>query len=40
MIIFWLLMVVFILVCVALGFFVLIQSDKGGGISGARYYWR
>jgi preprotein translocase subunit SecG len=35
MIIFWLLMVVFILVCVALGFFVLIQSDKGGGISGA-----
>jgi preprotein translocase subunit SecG len=35
MILFWLLMVVFILVCLLLGFFILIQSDKGGGISGA-----
>lgn len=35
MIIFWLLVVVFILVCLLLGFFILIQSDKGGGISGA-----
>ncbi|MBN2036681.1 MAG: preprotein translocase subunit SecG [Chitinispirillaceae bacterium] len=35
MIIFWLLVVVFILVCILLCFFVLIQSDKGGGISGA-----
>jgi preprotein translocase subunit SecG len=35
MILFWLLVVVFIVVCFALGFFILIQSDKGGGISGA-----
>ena len=35
MIIFWLLVIVFILVCILLGFFILIQSDKGGGISGA-----
>jgi preprotein translocase subunit SecG len=35
MIIFWLLLVAFVLVCIALCFFVLIQSDKGGGISGA-----
>ena len=35
MIIFWLLVIVFILICILLGFFILIQSDKGGGISGA-----
>ena len=35
MILFWLLLVLFVLVCVLLCFFVLIQSDKGGGISGA-----
>jgi preprotein translocase subunit SecG len=35
MILFWLLMVVFIIICILLCFFVLIQSDKGGGISGA-----
>jgi len=28
-------MIVFVLVCLALCFFVLIQNDKGGGISGA-----
>jgi preprotein translocase subunit SecG len=31
---FWTLLVVFLLVCVILCFLVLIQSDKGGGISG------
>jgi preprotein translocase subunit SecG len=35
MILFWLLLVIFILVCILLCFLVLIQSDKGGGISGA-----
>jgi preprotein translocase subunit SecG len=35
MFIFWVLVIVFILVCLLLGFFILIQSDKGGGISGA-----
>jgi preprotein translocase subunit SecG len=35
MILFWLLLVVFVIVCVLLCFLVLIQSDKGGGISGA-----
>jgi len=35
MILFWFLMAVFILVCVVICFLVLIQSDKGGGISGA-----
>jgi preprotein translocase subunit SecG len=32
---FWLLLIVFVLVCIILCFLVLIQSDKGGGISGA-----
>jgi preprotein translocase subunit SecG len=31
---FWLLLIVFVLVCIILCFLVLIQSDKGGGISG------
>jgi preprotein translocase subunit SecG len=31
---FWLLLIAFVLVCVILCFLVLIQSDKGGGISG------
>jgi preprotein translocase subunit SecG len=35
MFIFWLLLAIFILVCVVICFLVLIQSDKGGGISGA-----
>ncbi|MGA2505903.1 MAG: preprotein translocase subunit SecG [Chitinispirillaceae bacterium] len=35
MVIFWLLLVIFVLVCVVICFLVLIQSDKGGGISGA-----
>ena len=35
MILFWFLLAIFVLVCVLLCFFVLIQSDKGGGISGA-----
>jgi preprotein translocase subunit SecG len=35
MILFWFLMAIFILVCVVICFLVLIQSDKGGGISGA-----
>jgi preprotein translocase subunit SecG len=35
MVIFWALLVIFILVCVVICFLVLIQSDKGGGISGA-----
>ncbi len=35
MILFWFLLVIFILVCVLLCFLILIQSDKGGGISGA-----
>jgi preprotein translocase subunit SecG len=35
MILFWLLLVIFIIVCILLCFLVLIQSDKGGGISGA-----
>jgi preprotein translocase subunit SecG len=35
MIFFWLLLTVFVLVCVLICFLVLIQSDKGGGISGA-----
>jgi preprotein translocase subunit SecG len=34
-ILFWLLLIVFVLVCIILCFLVLIQSDKGGGISGA-----
>jgi|WetSurMetagenome_2_1015567.scaffolds.fasta_scaffold93812_2 preprotein translocase subunit SecG len=35
MVLFWLLVIMFIIVCILLGFFILIQSDKGGGISGA-----
>ena len=35
MVLFWLMLAVFIVVCVLLCFLVLIQSDKGGGISGA-----
>ena len=35
MILFWFLMAIFLLVCVVICFLVLIQSDKGGGISGA-----
>ncbi|MCU0609613.1 MAG: preprotein translocase subunit SecG [Chitinispirillaceae bacterium] len=35
MILFWFLLAVFIIVCVLLCFLILIQSDKGGGISGA-----
>lgn len=35
MILFWFLMAIFILVCIVICFLVLIQSDKGGGISGA-----
>ena len=35
MVLFWFLMAVFILVCGLICFLVLIQSDKGGGISGA-----
>ena len=35
MFIFWFLLVIFVLVCVVICFLVLIQSDKGGGISGA-----
>jgi len=35
MILFWFLMSVFVLVCIVICFLVLIQSDKGGGISGA-----
>jgi len=31
---FWLLLVAFVLVCIVINFLVLIQSDKGGGISG------
>jgi preprotein translocase subunit SecG len=31
---FWLLLVLFVLVCIIVCFLVLIQSDKGGGISG------
>jgi preprotein translocase subunit SecG len=33
-VLFWMLLIVFVLVCVILCFLVLIQSDKGGGISG------
>ncbi len=35
MILFWFLLVVFVLICGIICFLVLIQSDKGGGISGA-----
>jgi preprotein translocase subunit SecG len=33
-VLFWMLLIAFVLVCVILCFLVLIQSDKGGGISG------
>ncbi|MBN2189155.1 MAG: preprotein translocase subunit SecG [Chitinispirillaceae bacterium] len=33
-VLFWMLLIAFLLVCVILCFLVLIQSDKGGGISG------
>ena len=33
-VLFWMLLIVFVLVCFILCFLVLIQSDKGGGISG------
>jgi preprotein translocase subunit SecG len=32
--IFWVLLIIFVLVCIIICFLVLIQSDKGGGISG------
>jgi preprotein translocase subunit SecG len=33
-VLFWMLLIIFVLVCFILCFLVLIQSDKGGGISG------
>ena len=35
MILFWLCITAFVIVCILICFLVLIQSDKGGGISGA-----